>query len=414
MQTESVKADPFFNVEYVEIGSGFSLRETALTEVAAAGRECPGARLEIARVGQSDVLASARVVAAENAGLPGPASKWQGTAVIDSVQVRGDEPALLATLLYACARRARIMNRTNLVLSKRDAASVRAESLLHLLPCSGDQKDRLIQRVDLAAHYACLALEGHGVAPSGKFRSLEVEESAARWLATAQDWGFFHAVHTRKLTRQQYVYALSNIYQFVRHTTRLAARAVAHSSTTEMRSHFINHLNGEINHELIIEKDLAHLGEDVAYVRDHMAPNGPTQEFMAIQESLIGYYADPVLLMASPVAAEGVTGHLDEPFMAALQECIRSWNVASPEKASRFFVSHMHTDGGDDGHWEMTIKFLGKCLVDESKHQFFLRSMRSAMRGTERLYDSFALDIPSFAGAASVGTERDVPRGAQA
>lgn len=414
MQTDNAEADPFFKVEGVEIGNGFTLREAALISSVAAG-ESAGALIEITRAGQSEVLASARVSPAEDAfGVSGQ-TKWHASVLVDSVQARANDPIVAASLLYACARRARIMNRINFVMSKRDAAVVQAEPSLHLLPCSGEHKDKLIQRVDLAAHYACLTLEGQKATPSGRFRSLEVEESAARWLATAKDWGFFHAVQTRKLTRQQYVYALSNIYQFVRHTTRLAARAVAHSSTTEMRSHFINHLNGEINHELIIEKDLAHLGEDVAYVRDHMAPNGPTQEFMAIQESLIGYYADPVLLMASPVAAEGVTGHLNEPFMAALHECMRSWNVASPEKASRFFVSHMHTDGGDDGHWEMTVRFLGKCLVDESKHQFFLRSMRSAMRGTQRLYDSFAIDIPAFAGASNVDAgDRDASHGAHA
>jgi hypothetical protein len=402
MKTQSSKADAFLNVQYVEIGNGLSLRETALTE-SASGKESDRTQLEITRTGQTDVLVSARIVTANH---------LTSSALAESVDVRANDPVAIAALLYACARRARIAERSNLLMNRQDEALVQGASVLRLLDCSADHEDRLIQRVDLAAHYACLALERQHAAPSPRFRALEVEETAKRWLATAQKWGFFQAVHARKLTRQQYVYALSNIYQFVRHTTRLAARAVAHSPTTEMRSHFINHLNGEINHELIIERDLAHLNEDVSFVRDHMAPNGPTQEFMAIQESAIGYYSDPVLLMAAPVAAEGVTAHLDESFVTALQDCIRSWDVASPEKASRFFVSHMHTDGGDDGHWEMTIAFLSKCLVDESKHQFFLRSMRSAMRGTERLYDSFVRDIPAFAGTSSPATDGESRIGA--
>src|SRR5690606_17039296 len=144
-------------------------------------------------------------------------------------------------------------------------------------------------------------------------------------------------IRQRKLTREQYVYGLSNIYQFVRQTTRLCARAVAYSTTTELRTHYIQHLNGEVNHELIIERDLTHLQEDVAYVRDFMAPNGPTQEFMAIQESLIGYHHDPVLMMASPLAAEGVSAHLDEAFVVALKDCIGSWGVERPERAAKFF-----------------------------------------------------------------------------
>jgi hypothetical protein len=296
--------------------------------------------------------------------------------------------------MYFAARRARIMGRENLLVRANEAAFAR--DIFKLAPCSDAFPEVLAQRVDLAAHYAHKSLEALSMPIAPSVRAREVEEVTKRWLSGAGEWGFFKALHMRTLTRQQYVYALSNIYQFVRHTTRLVARAIAHSPTTEMRSHFIKHLNGEVNHELIIERDLNYLGEDVAYVRDHMAPNGSTQEFMAIQESMIGYYEDPVLLMASPVAAEGVTAHLDQAFVDALHDCLKLWNVEAPQKASKFFVSHMHTDGGDDGHWEMTIAFLEGCLLTESKHQFFMRSLRSAMRGTERLYNSFVTELPSW------------------
>ena len=86
-------------------------------------------------------------------------------------------------------------------------------------------------------------------------------------------------------------------------------------------------------------------------------------------------------------------------FADALHDSLRRWKVSAPEKASRFFISHMHTDGGDDGHWEMTLAFLGGCLTTEGKHQFFMRSLQSAMRGTERLYDSFVTDVPSWSSA---------------
>lgn len=296
----------------------------------------------------------------------------------------------LAALAYCAARQARIRQRKLLVVSSDQAA------LVSLLGARSRSAGLATQRVDLAAHYAHQVLEAAATPVNPHVRGLEVRQSAERWLSTGKDWAFFRAVHEGTLTREQYAYALGNVHQFVRHTTRLAARGVGHSPTTEMRSHFIHHLNGEVNHELIIERDLAHLGEDVDYVRTHMPPNGPTQEFMVVQESMIGYYQDPVLLLAAPITAEGVTAHLDEAFIASLTEIVSSWGVEHPERACKFFSSHMHTDGGDDGHWEMSVRFAGRCLTDETKHQFFLCSMRSAMRATTRLYDSLVTDLPPW------------------
>lgn len=384
----------------IELGNGLVVKELGLKSVAAKDAAMPEerVRIEIVRAGQPQAIASLQLTLSERAELSGSASvspsALQTSVVLSSLRVSEGEKGLAELLLYFAARRARVMGRENLLVRAEEAAPAR--DVLKLAPCSADLPQLLMQRVDLAAHYAHKSLEALGMPISPSIRAREVEETTKRWLSGAGEWGFFKALHTRTLTRPQYVYALSNIYQFVRHTTRLVARAIAHSPTTEMRTHFIKHLNGEVNHELIIERDLEHLGEDVDYVRSHMAPNGPTQEFMAIQESMIGYYEDPVLLMASPVAAEGVTAHLNQAFIDALNDGMKRWNVSTPQKASRFFISHMHTDGGDDGHWEMTIAFLEGCLITESKHQFFLRSLRSAMRGTQRLYDSFVTDLPAF------------------
>lgn len=346
------------------------------------------------------LLASAQVVRAERASALTELNLAQAdlrvNALLSDAVLHDARPGTLAALLYAAARRARILDRANLLLKADEPLAKLAEPIWHLSRCSEQLPGLTTQRVDLAVHYADQKLLELGLQVDPKLRAREVAETARRWLSNGRSWGLFRAVHARSLTRRQYVYALSNIYQFVRHTTRILARCIAHSGTTEMRSHFIHHLNGEVNHELIIERDLENLGEDVSFVRDHMAPNGPTQGFMAIQEALIGYYADPVLLMASPMAAEGVTAHLDRPFIDALHECMRAWGVAVPEKASKFFVSHMSTDGGADGHWETTVNFLSKCLENETKHQLFLRSMRNSMRETQRLYDSFADDVPSW------------------
>jgi hypothetical protein len=370
-------------------------------------------KLSILRVLDHAELASAAVVAGELAtelrALGVPAAMLRTSAAVRELKIKRDDAQATNALLYAIARRARMLDRTNVVLPSSASDAEILAKLGKFEPCSQQLSRLLSQRVDLAAHYASQALVASGAQVEPRLRALEVADTVRAWLAGGRNWGLFRAVHARTLTRTQYVYAMSNIYQFVRHTTRLLARCIAHSATTEMRSHFIHHLNGEVNHELIIERDLQHLGEDVDYVRHHMSPNGPTQEFMAIQESMIGYYEDPILLMASPMAAEGVTAHLNQEFVDGLHDCMRAWGVAKPEKASKFFVSHMHTDGGEDGHWEMTVAFLSKCLLDEPKHQFFLRSMRSAMRGTARLYESFAEDIPTWTTSAEhLSSERDL------
>ena len=377
-----------------------TLAEEPLEADERAGTACTGTTIAILGDEGKRKLASCVVRAAEHApelrGTPLESSALEQAALLSNVELAHADPSLVAALAYAAARRARMLDRTSLLLSAHDA---RSAMLVHTVGAhrGASQEPFIAQRVDMAAHYAATAARAAGAPIHAESRAREAEELVKRWLEGVRSWGFFAAVDAGTLTRAQYVYALSNIYQFVRHTTRLAARAIAHSPTTEMRSHFIQHLTGEVNHELIIERDLAHLGEDVSFVRDAMAPNGPTQEFMTIQESMIGYYQDPVLLMASPLVAEGVSAHLDASFVHALHRCIAGWGVEAPERCSKFLVSHIHTDGGGDGHWEMTVRFLTHCLREEAKHQFFVRSMRSAMRGTERLYGSFVSELPSFA-----------------
>jgi hypothetical protein len=405
MGGDGMELDGFLSAREECVLGDLWLRETRTrsTEVGT------GTTISIGRKDQAGALASCFVSAAESApGVPAlglSPAQLAPLAVLSDVKLESENPLVLAALGYAAARRARIMQRVSVAARTLDAEACRLMRLF----ASDDSGPLASQRVDIAAHYAAEQAKKCGSPICASLRAREVEESAKRWLAGTAQWGFFRAVYARTLTRAQYVYALSNIYQFVRQTTRLAARGVACSPSTEMRSHFIKHLNGEVNHELIIERDLAQLGEDVSYVRDSMAPNGPTQEFMAIQESMIGFYQDPVLLLSSPIAAEGVSAHLDEEFVRALHECLSGWGVAAPEKCSRFLVSHIHTDGGDDGHWEMTVSFLSSVLLEEAKHQFFLRSMRSAMRGTERLYESFVGDLPSLCVTSSLRVDESQP-----
>jgi hypothetical protein len=242
-------------------------------------------------------------------------------------------------------------------------------------------------------HRSWNATAAFDMTPAPELLAAEVAETIRAWVATGTEWSFFKALRERTLSREQYVYMLSNMYQFVRHTTRVIGRAIGASADPDLRKHWINHLTGEVNHEVIIERDLAHLGEDVAYVKHSMAPGPRTQEFMAIQESMIAYYNDPILMMASPLAAEAVTAHLDQRFADDLLACIAGWGVKDPKRAAQFLISHMNTDGGEDGHWKMSIDALPRLIADEARLSLFLTTNGSSRRAIQGVFNACTDDM---------------------
>ena len=253
------------------------------------------------------------------------------------------------------------------------------------------------QRVDVAidrAHAAWVAAGGGGLDPA--LYLAEVEETIEVWLADLYERGFFRSVVDGTLTREQFVYTAANMHQFVRWTTRLLGLAVGNSHARPLRDHFLRHLSGEVNHEILIERDLAHLGVDVEYVVERMSPSPSTRHFMAIQESLIAFHRDPIAFMASPLAAEGVASHQTPAFLEALEDVIASWQVREPKKAMSFFTSHVHTDGGDDGHWEMTLSLVGRFLRTETDTARFLATMRASMAALTAAYDEYVDDLAVF------------------
>jgi hypothetical protein len=315
-------------------------------------------------------------------------------ALIANVVVREGAESLLPTLLYCAGRRARIEGVGTLVTGVSDLEGAAAR-LLGLSRLGRQGPEGLVlaaQRMDLWMHRSYAASVAAGHAPAPELLADEVAQSIRAWVSRAPEWTFFEALRARKLARQQYVYTMSNLYQFVRHTTRLIGRAISHSADTDLRRHWIGHLNGEINHEVIIEKDLAHLGEDVTFVVQHMPPSSRTQEFMAIQESMIAYYQDPVLFMASPLAAEAITAHLNPAFVEDLNACVASWGVADPQRATRFLTSHMSTDGGDDGHFLMSLETLPRWIHDESRLALFLTTNASSRRAIEGVWSTCIAD----------------------
>jgi hypothetical protein len=315
-----------------------------------------------------------------------PAS-LRDTAWIADVRCASGSEHLLPALLYCAGRRARIEGALTLLAGVRELDGRAARQVgLRAIPRSFTSGYTLgAQRMDIWMHRAYAAMSD---APDSRLFAEEVAETIRRWVATGTEWSFFRALRERRLAREQYVYTLSNLYQFVRHTTRLIGRAIGHSADRELRRHWIGHLNGEINHEVIIERDLAHMGEDVEYVMRHMPPNARTQEFMAIQESAIAYYADPVLMMASPLAAEAVTAHLDQRFVDDLHACVASWGVREPARACKFLTSHMSTDGGEDGHWQLSIGALPRLIRDEAQLALFLTTNASSRRAMQGVWNS--------------------------
>jgi thiaminase len=303
--------------------------------------------------------------------------------------------------LYAALQRARLADRQQIGVTvvDDDTPLSRALGLAPLdapaidVPGRGSFRPRA-QRVDvaLARTFAAAQSAEDPIAPD--FLVREVDAFLRGYFERMWRTQWFRAVQHDTLTRTQYVYTLSNMHQFVRFTTRILARCVAASDDAQLRLHFLRHLQGEINHEVIIERDLAVLGEDVAYVVDRMSPNLATRQFMAAQEAAIGFHRDPVLLMAAPLAAEGISGHLDGAFMEALHRNVARWGVSEPERVTRFYSSHIDYDGGDDGHWETTMAMLAQHLRSETALARFLSMLRVTTDAMLRCYDSWIDEMP--------------------
>jgi hypothetical protein len=316
------------------------------------------------------------------------------------VHPEADQSSVVPLLLYSAMRRGRIWQRHQVVSSMLEEGSVWTRLLalqplpaLPLVEGSQGTKYRLrAQRLDYAMDRAFdeAARREQKILP--EFLVQEIMDTLDEYIERIWETKYFRAVHAGTLARQQYVYMLSNMYQFVRFTTRLLGRAVAHSGSTELRTHFIRHLQGEVNHELIIERDLAYMGEDVRFVMERMVPNREMRQFMSAQESMIGFYQDPILLMAAPLAAESVAGRLTSTYVDALHACVKGWGIHEPSKATHFYTSHIQTDGGEDGHFAATVRTLVNHLTDETALQRFLSVLGVTTDALERGYDAFIDD----------------------
>lgn len=378
-----------------------------------AGEDAKTARAISVRTAAGRTLARALVTPAEDSVLLGRAriprrDRTRALFVSDVAVDPGAPDDVRAMLLYFCGRRARIEERTVLATALREGhaaaetGGVTFDRLPKVTPVEslGGTFAVRAQRLDLAMHQAGKAMTPAARGALREHFVPEAVETLERWLEVffANPW--FRAVREGTMTREQYVATLSNLHQFVRWTTRLIGRAVSTSKDRALRSKWLHHLQGEVDHELILERDLAALGADVDYVVGAMVPTVDTQSFMVTQESMVAFHQDPVLFLAAPFVAEGFAAHLDAGFVGGLRAAAKRWGVANPRQVTAFFASHIEYDGGGDGHWETGRAQLGDHLTTDADLCRFLNAARLCMRAFDRAYSGYIEDLALF-GASS-------------
>lgn len=307
-------------------------------------------------------------------------------AVLRELEAPAGSPAL-PLLAYMALQRARVWRCS--VVATAEAALAAGPMDMSLRTGEGLRASAL----DLAMHRLFGALDGDGRAcVAGRF----VEEGLAALDRRAREFAgnaWCRAVREDRLGRAQYVAALADTHQYVRYTPRLLARAMAVTEDEGLREHFFRHFRGELRHERLIEADLRYLGADVAFVVRAMVPSPATLGFMALQESMIAVHQDPVRFLAAPLVAEGLAARIEPDFMARLAANIRRWGFPEPSRALRFLSSHVHADGGADGHFARTVAALARLLGDDTTMQRFLAVLHLAADAFTRSYDAHADDF---------------------
>lgn len=333
-----------------------------------------------------------------------PETALTTTYVVSSVWVapNAQQNEVLPTILYFGLRRGRIEGYVNIAtlipVPNREVPYATLMRLTHLNNWPSVKQDNVeLQPLAQQIKYSMSELYEHC---SGEGKILvdnhlidEVVQTHKLWLDRFYSGSWAQAVLTGTLKREQYIVSLYNTHQYVRQTTRLAARCVAHSENIDLRNHYINHFKGEINHELLVERDLKNLGGDVDYLKKRHVPDPATKEFMVVQESTIGYYQDPILMLACPMAAEGIAANMPDGFIDALHKTIASWGIDKPEECARFLSSHINTDGGEDGHWLAVVNSIKKWVRNEWQLQTFLSVLTGAMNGVERGFNANVDDM---------------------
>lgn len=327
-----------------------------------------------------------------------PEDAFHKILAIDAVWLKNgvNHAKILPIVLYFALRFGRVHGMGNVVAVLPKASSAeKIPSLLHLqalanveFDLDGNESVLLSGRIKYSQVKLLEQFSSEDKAVMPKYYVKEIIATHRLWLEHFYQGSWARAIIEERISKEQYIWSLYNLHQYVKWTTRLCARCIAHADDIVLRNNYIHHLKGEINHELLIEKDLAWLGVDINYILTQHVPSCETNEFISIQESTIGFKQDSALMLACPLVAEGVTAFMDKNFINHLHNAIASWGVQEPEKASKFLSSHMHFDGGEDGHWLAVVSMLERYITDEVKLQQFLCTMRTAMNGFERGFNA--------------------------
>ena len=334
---------------------------------------------------------------------------------IEAVWVRGTGTAAAASellpALYQALQQGRVWNCTSVVAHVTNLGTPLSQALqLAALPATPEY--RAGQAHQAAAQMLDFAIFGVAQKCSPEAWAVLRKGLAREALATVRSWvmdSFFQgswaqSILRKTMTREQYAHSLCSMHHYVRQTTQHLGRAIGFAKNRDLRRHLIGHLNGEINHEVSLENDLRNLGDAPDYLVHHRVPNSATKSFMAVQEAAVAFYQEPMLLMAAPLAAEGITAHFPASFLPSLHDLIASWGVARPERAMSFLASHAHHDGGDEGHWEATAAMLESYLVDEPTQRKFLVTLRAAAECIERSFNANIDELLLFSETNEKGT----------
>jgi hypothetical protein len=122
-------------------------------------------------------------------------------------------------------------------------------------------------------------------------------------------------------------------------------------------------------------------------VVEDLEPNVSTLQFTLGELALVSHFHDSILLTAAPLAAEGLTAHLDRKFITDLNALVASWGVREPEKATRFLASHIDFDSGYDGHFEGSMRVLAPYVGNERKLRRFVSALHAQMDSFLRIYE---------------------------
>jgi len=338
-----------------------------------------GPGVALLRNGSSDELQvqGQTVVAVD--GCAAGANAWSLTRISAAPGVTHEQ---LCLALYAALRRGRVERKTVVTM---DAGALRPELLEQLQATPAREPGKLAARIDVALSKLAQGFEPLLAVPAELYVQ-EVADTVRAHVESAFSEGFFRSVADGRLSKQQYVYILAQQHAYVRYTTRILGYCVAYSDDSALRKHFAKHLSEEVNHEKILEADLAYLGADVEYVVRDFEPNPATLQFVLGELALVSHFHDPVLLTAAPLVAEGISGHLGRAFIDRLEQLVRSWGHAEPERATRFFSSHIEYDGGDDGHFEGSMRMLHPHLTSERLLRRYLAALHSLGQCFLRIY----------------------------